>query len=129
MFDNPRTDSTEPPVHSETEIQRVLQSKFDRTFYCERYRDINTDLVDPLEHYCVYGWKEGRDPCPWFSTRRYMERNSDVAKSGFNPFFHYIMVGERQGRRIWPADHYGALELDVDPATTLVCLLYTSRCV
>jgi len=49
-----------------------------------------------------------------------MERNSDVAKSGFNPFFHYIMVGERQGRRIWPADHYGALELDVDPATTLV---------
>jgi hypothetical protein len=120
MFDNPVTSLHASPAHSEAEIQQVLRPEFDPSFYCERYRDINTDLVDPLEHYCVFGWKEGRDPCPWFSTRRYMERHADVAKSGFNPFFHYVLVGKRQGRRVWPADHNGAFELDVDPAATLV---------
>src|SRR5436309_1732799 len=94
MFDNPITQSVLHTVHAEAEIQRVLQPEFDKSFYCDRYRDINTDLVDPLEHYCIFGWKEGRDPCPWFSTRQYMSRNSDVAESGFNPFLHYVLVGK-----------------------------------
>src|SRR5208282_619257 len=65
-------------------------------------------------------WKEGRDPCAWFSTHRYLRRNTDVAESGFNPFLHYVLVGKKEGRRIWPADHHGAFDLDVDPESTLV---------
>ena len=120
MFDNPRIDGVQSSGYSEADIQRALMSDFDRSFYCDRYRDINTELVDPLEHYCIFGWKEGRDPCAWFSTKRYMERNLDVAESEFNPFLHYILIGRQEGRRIWPADHLGAFEFDVDPAATLV---------
>ena len=93
---------------------------FDASFYCDRYRDINAGLVDPLEHYCMFGWKEGRDPCAWFSTRCYLERNSDVAESGFNPFLHYILVGKREGRSYLAGGSQGAFDLDVVPSATLV---------
>ena len=120
MFDNPATDAVYHRGYDDAEGQRAILPHFDRSFYCDRYRDINTDLVDPLTHYCVFGWKEGRDPCAWFSTKRYMARNADVAESGFNPFLHYVLVGQREGRRIWPADHQGAYDLDVNPGATLV---------
>src|SRR5882757_3775549 len=120
MFDNPRTQAVQHSEYTDADVQRVLQPEFDRSFYCDRYRDINTEVVDPLEHYCVFGWKEGRDPCVWFSTRKYAARNSDVRESGINPFLHYILAGRQEGRRIWPADHQGAHDLDVDPSSTLV---------
>ncbi len=120
MFDNPRIEGVQEPEYSEAYIQSLLVADFDASFYRERYRDINAGLVDPLEHYCMFGWKEGRDPCAWFSTRRYLERNSDVAESGLNPFLHYILVGKQEGRCIWPADHKGPFDLDVLPSATLV---------
>lgn len=118
VFDNPAVEAIFGPT--DAQIFTAIRPHFDQAFYCDRYRDINTDQVDPLEHYCVYGWKEGRDPCAWFSTQRYLQRNSDVAESGFNPFLHYILVGKKEGRRIWRADHHGAFDLDVDPGSTLV---------
>lgn len=120
MFDNPATAVSMHSGPAEADVQKAILPHFDRSFYCDRYRDIDTDRVDPLEHYCVFGWKEGRDPCAWFSTQRYMARNADVAESGYNPFLHYVLVGRKEGRRIWPADHQGAFDLDVDPAATLV---------
>ena len=48
MFDNPNGEFVYDIENAEAEIQRVLQPEFDKSFYCDRYRDINTDLVDPL---------------------------------------------------------------------------------
>src|SRR5580658_1125050 len=120
MFDNPKSDAFNGSGYAEADVQQLLQHDFDKAFYCDRYPDIKSDLVDPLEHFCIFGWKEGRDPCDWFSTRRYLDRHADVSDSGMNPFLHYILLGKQEGRRIWSADYRGAFELDIDPSATLV---------
>lgn len=123
MFDaasNTASSSGNAPLVSESEAREELRLSFDQRFYCERYPDIDTRYVDPLEHYCVYGWREGRDPCAWFSTHLYLARNSDVANSGVNPFLHYVRYGRDQGRLIWPADYRGPFALEIDPTASLV---------
>ena len=105
-------------VNKSPESRNFLEPYFDVAFYCDRYRDINVNAVDPLEHYMIFGWEEGRDPCSWFSTRRYIAHNPDVAENGLNPFLHYVTIGKSQGRKIWPADYIGPYELSIDPVAT-----------
>ena len=105
---------------SNAEICEYLRPAFNRDFYVQRYPDMAAGLVDPLEHYAFFGWKEARDPCHWFSTRRYLAQYPDVAQSGVNPLLHYIVYGQHEDRRTWRADFSGSLELDVDPTASLI---------
>lgn len=98
----------------------TLRGHVDSEYYGKRYPDIDTTKVDPLEHYVIFGWKEGRDPCEWFSTRHYLARHRDVSASGVNPFLHYILFGKDQDRKVWAAGHTGGYDLAVDPKATLV---------
>ena len=50
-------------------------------------RDLN-----PLQHYHLTGWLEGRDPSAGFDTRLYLLRNPDVAAVGVDPLEHYPAV-------------------------------------
>ncbi|MDE4172472.1 hypothetical protein PXK15_21425 [Phaeobacter gallaeciensis] len=78
----------------------MVREAFDLDFYLSNYPDIaDAEGVDPVEHYCVYGWKEHRDPTPDFSTGYYLETNPDVRDAGINPFYHYLSSGKDQGRR------------------------------
>ncbi len=85
------------------DVHRILSTALDGAFY----RAVNPDLadagVDPIRHYAETGWREGRDPAPWFSTQAYLKANPDVAKAGWNPLHHYLTQGRRQGREIAPA--------------------------
>ena len=82
------------------EVHRVISTALDGGFY----RAVNPDLaesgLDPIRHYVLSGWREGRDPAPWFSTRAYVEAYPEVVKAGWNPFCHYLLVGRREGREI-----------------------------
>jgi hypothetical protein len=82
------------------EVHRVISIALDGGFY----RAVNPDLVDggqdPIRHYLSSGWREGRDPAPWFSTRAYVEAYPEVIKAGWNPFCHYLVLGRREGREI-----------------------------
>ncbi|WP_339618983.1 glycosyltransferase family 4 protein [uncultured Marinimicrobium sp.] len=40
---------------------------FDAAWYCARYRDVADSGIDPLLHYCRFGYREGRDPNPMTS--------------------------------------------------------------
>jgi hypothetical protein len=62
-------------------------------WYLERYPDVATTGVNPLDHYWRHGAAEGRDPSPGFSTRRYLEQHPEVAASGMNPLHHYLRSG------------------------------------
>src|SRR5262245_46388188 len=77
----------------------------------EWYRRANPDVarggVDPLIHFVERGWREGRDPGPWFSVVHYLAEYPDVREAGVNPLAHYVMHGWREGRRPHP---------DFDPA-------------
>jgi hypothetical protein len=69
----------------------------DQAWYLGTYPDIAAAKMDPVRHYLDYGWREGRDPRPDFSTRGYLAINNDVAGSGRNPFIQYLRHGGRKG--------------------------------
>jgi glycosyltransferase involved in cell wall biosynthesis len=122
----PATPANLPPLGgditelSHAEVCNGLRGAFDAAFYAERYPDMATGMVNPLEHYAFFGWKEGRDPCDWFSTRLYLAHHLDVTRKGVNPLLHYVLYGRQENRRIWPADFRGRFDLEVDRTATFV---------
>ena len=90
------------------EAYRIVSTAVDQAFY----RAINPELArpgfDPVRHYLEQGWREGRDPAPWFSVARYLEIHPDIAATGEEPLTHYLRVGAREGRGISPSQHAGA---------------------
>jgi hypothetical protein len=82
----------------------TISDAFDRDFYCDAYADVAAGRLDPVIHYMVAGWREGRDPAPWFSTSAYLARRPEAAQDGTNPFFHYLTVGRGRSARPPAAD-------------------------
>jgi hypothetical protein len=77
----------------------LVEDEFDAAFYLQAHRDVAEAGSDPLEHFLVAGWREGRDPNPRFSVRHYLEAYPDVAAADENPFVHYLRVGRAEGRK------------------------------
>lgn len=61
---------------------------FDTDFYLNKYPDVARAGVDPIKHYCEFGFKEGRNPSPTFNTKSYIL--SKNLKQNQNPLVHYI---------------------------------------
>lgn len=85
-----------------TPVQRWLSQKrisraFDVDFYLQRNPDVAAAGVDPLTHFLETGWREGRDPTPYFSTTHYLNTYPEVQEAGENPFVHFILEGRRRG--------------------------------
>lgn len=76
----------------------VVSSSFDNEFYLEKNKDLVDFGLNPVEHFCSYGWREGRDPHPDFSTLEYLRANPDVSHEDINPFLHWILYGKAEGR-------------------------------
>ena len=75
--------------------------------------------VDPLEHFNVFGWREGRNPNAWFDTAGYLAHYADVAAAGVNPLEHYQVFGWHEGRdpsSAFDTQRYLAANPDVDAA-------------
>lgn len=69
---------------------------FDHDYYLSQNPDINSDRIDPIQHFCQWGWKEGRDPNPDFSIIEYKERYN---LSDENPLvFHLEINGPVAGK-------------------------------
>lgn len=80
----------------------VLGSRISRVFDAPYYLATNPDVaqagVIPLAHYMEFGWKEFRDPSPWFSVSWYLRTYPDVAAAGVEPLVHYLISGAAEGR-------------------------------
>jgi glycosyltransferase involved in cell wall biosynthesis len=72
-----------------------LSGLFDEAWYRETYPDVTGD---PLEHYLVHGWNEGRSPGPSFDAPWYLATNPDLASYRGNPLLHYLRHGIGEGR-------------------------------
>jgi hypothetical protein len=72
---------------------------FDKDWYLATYVDVKNDKADPILHYMLNGYYEGRDAGPLFSTIRYINYYSDVRRDGVNPLLHFIYHGKREGRK------------------------------
>lgn len=79
----------------EIEIPSLL---FDSEWYLRTYPDVAEANVDPMNHYLLFGYKEGRNPNRFFDTNFYLRSYPDIAASTINPFIHYIMHGAKEGR-------------------------------
>ena len=89
------------PEASLDHVYRRVSTGLDPVFYRTAYEDMATSRVDPVAHYLAGGWREGRDPAPWFSTSAYLAAHTDI--QGANPFDHYLARGWREGREIQPS--------------------------
>ncbi|WP_313898795.1 hypothetical protein [Methylobacterium sp. E-045] len=69
----------------------------DDLFYLAHNKDVFAAGQDADTHYAEFGFKEGRDPNAFFSTKGYLATNPDVAKSGGNPLVDYDQNGWKQG--------------------------------
>jgi 1,4-dihydroxy-2-naphthoate octaprenyltransferase len=98
LRDRGRTKSVRLPstAKSDDELGRGDRG-VDQAWYLTTYPDIAAAGLDPVQHYLQFGWREGRDPRPDFSTRGYLAIHTDVAGSGQNPFIHYLRHGGCKG--------------------------------
>lgn len=71
---------------------------FDEDYYLENNPDIKKSNVNPLEHYLLLGYKEGRNPSPNFDTNYYLSSNIDVKRKNLNPLIHYALQGINENR-------------------------------
>lgn len=76
----------------------LVAAAFDARYYLAENPDVAASGLDPVAHFVEAGWREGRDPAPWFSVSDYLELNPDVAASGMHPFVHYLQAGRQEGR-------------------------------
>ena len=71
---------------------------FDPVYYLRHNPDVAAAGVDPLLHFQIFGWREGRDPNALFDTAGYLAAYQDVAAAGVNPLDHYNAFGWHEGR-------------------------------
>lgn len=91
-------DPAPPPAKPDPEAD-LIGPQFDPAYYLSCFGP-DERPADPLRHYLMQGWQEGRDPTPWFSTRHYLATHRDVQAAGMNPFVHYCIQGVREGRAL-----------------------------
>lgn len=85
------------------EVHRVISAAVDPTFYRAVYPELDEADLDPVRHYAAQGWREGRDPAPWFCASAYLAANADVRRAGLEPLYHYLLIGRREGREVAPS--------------------------
>lgn len=82
---------------------RLAESRvFDAAWYLLQHDDVVNANKDPLDHFCSYGWLEGRWPNCYFDPSWYRLNNPDVLVAGADPLEHYLRYGENEGRRPHP---------------------------
>jgi glycosyltransferase involved in cell wall biosynthesis len=82
----------------EENFYTAMCGEFDPLFYWKMYPDIFRPEIDPIEHFHHFGWREGRDPCQWFSVDHYLRAYSDVRRANVNPFVYHLLFGHLIGR-------------------------------
>ena len=90
---------------AEHDLQSLISTALDPDFYRAVYPDVAQAGTQPASHYANTGWREGRDPAPWFSTRAYLAANPEIEAAGQNPFAHFLAAGRREGREIEASEH------------------------
>jgi hypothetical protein len=80
------------------DIRRILSPFFDPAFYLARNEDVVGAGVDPLVHFHVTGWREGRNPSKEFDCTFYLQTYADVAAANMNPLLHFAWAGYSEGR-------------------------------
>jgi hypothetical protein len=74
----------------------------DADYYLVNGGDVQAADLDPVLHFCRFGWQEKRKPNIYFDTGWYLATNPRVVRLGLNPLVHYACAGEAANRRPVP---------------------------
>lgn len=113
----PPAPQPDPPAPPAPDLSYM--ALMDTHWYLSQNPDVAAAGVDPITHFTLFGWKEGRDPNPLFDTDWYQANYQDIAAAGINPFEHYMLHGWREGRdpnSLFDSDWYLAQNPDVAAA-------------
>ena len=100
----------------------LIQALIDTGWYLEQNPDVLHSGLGAVSHYLQYGWRETRDPNPWFSGTWYLSQNPDAQQQQLCPLLHFIRTGAARNAHpckefdlSWHARHYlGAYSPSVD---------------
>lgn len=81
----------------------------DQSWYLQENPDVAAAGMDPVIHYLVFGWREGRNPRSDFSTSGYLKANAEAARAQCNPLIHYLRHG---GIKVAPERPQAARDFD-----------------
>jgi hypothetical protein len=86
-------------LQTKRDKKRILNSGyFDKDYYLRAHPDVAQSMYSPIDHYLIFGGKEGRRTSEKFDTHFYVDQYSDVFLSGLNPLIHYLTVGQKENR-------------------------------
>jgi len=77
---------------------------FDSAWYLATYPDVRASGIDPLTHFCIHGWREGRNPSYYFDTEWYLSEYPVARQTLRNPLLHYCKFGEKADCK--PSRHF-----------------------
>lgn len=69
--------------------------QFDRDYYLKENEDVAHAKIDPLLHYCKWGWKELRNPSPAFDSWDYCCQFLNFRSDYVNPLLHSVVTGNK----------------------------------
>ncbi|MDX3901023.1 MAG: glycosyltransferase [Sphingobium sp.] len=100
--------SVDLSLRDETHNHKIIMesSQFDQEYYLKNNPDVIKSGIEPIDHFCRFGWREGRNPSSKFHTRFYLEENPDVSAGNINPFVHWLLYGRNEGRAGTPDIHH-----------------------
>jgi hypothetical protein len=90
-----------PDKYCEEERIVELSGLFDGEWYLATYPDVESAGANALSHYCIHGWKEGRQPNFYFDPEWYCRNYPEMHTAGRNPLCDYVVRGEKEGA--WPS--------------------------
>ena len=101
---------------------------FDPSYYLKENPDVASAGVNPLDHFCKDGWREGRQPNLFFDPIWYVATQHRTTNDE-NPLAHYIRAGEAAGLR--PAEAFDPAWFrsvaDVPPEASPLAMLLEHR--
>jgi GT2 family glycosyltransferase/glycosyltransferase involved in cell wall biosynthesis len=100
-----RREGAKSAVKSFLAMRYLRHSPFNDAFYRAQLGPAERRWMDPVNHYVVFGAREGLDPAPGFSTHFYLTAHGDLARAGVNPYFHFLRHGADENRRSEPSVH------------------------
>ncbi|MBM7455573.1 glycosyltransferase involved in cell wall biosynthesis [Oceanisphaera litoralis] len=108
--------TTEARAHNLTLLAKQ-SGLFNAGWYLRRYPDVASAGMDPWQHYCRFGYREGRDPGPNFSGSGYQFAVSKAVAE--NPLLHLLNADQAVGYT--PPLHAGQLAPRSECPTLLLC--------
>ena len=82
-------------AHEEDMIRR--SGVFDPGWYLREYPDVARADHDPVAHFHLYGWREGRRPSRDFDLAGYVRRNAGRILPGMNPLVDFLQRSHSGG--------------------------------